>query len=133
MMPDTVIMDGESRTNPSDDTIEPGPGMGFLNGVILDVHFAERGRCGRMLSALAKFPDCLGLGIDEDAAMIIEGDEFEVVGDGSVFIFDPGRPEFKNVTPPGNRNIALVGVTLHVLSAGCRFNLKQRTYACEEA
>jgi cyanophycinase len=126
MMPDVVIMDGESRTNPSRDTIESGPGMGLLKDIVLDVHFAERGRVGRMLAALAKFPKCLGLAIDEDAALIIRGQEFEVVGCGSVFVFDPGAPEFKDITRAGCENIGLVGIRLHVLPAGCRFDLKRR-------
>jgi cyanophycinase len=68
MMPEVVIMDGQSRAHPTTDTITTGAGMGFLHGMLLDVHFAERGRAGRMLAALSQFPDSLGIGIDEDAA-----------------------------------------------------------------
>jgi cyanophycinase len=127
MMPEVVIMDGESRTHPTADTIKTGPGMGFLHGVVLDVHFAERGRAGRMLSAIAQFPDCLGLGIDEDAALVIHGPDCEIIGGGSVFIFDARTRDYVDYTPPDRKDIALVGVRLHVLPSGSRFNLETRT------
>lgn len=127
MMPEVVITDGESKTHPTDNTIESAPGMGFLRGVVVDVHFAERGRCGRMLSALARFPDCLGLGIDEDAALVIHRGECEVLGGGSVFFFDPGGPDFRDFSPTDRPEIALAGVRLHVLPSGYHFNLSTRT------
>ena len=128
MMSEITIMDGKSRVDPSEDTIELGEGLGFLKGLVIDVHFAERGRCGRMLSAIAKAPECLGIGIDEDAAMIIRDETIEVVGRGSLFIFDPGADEFRDVTPPGNENISLINVRLHVLSPGCLYDLSKRRY-----
>jgi cyanophycinase len=127
MMPDIVIMDGASGTHPTYETTEIGPGMGFLPSVLLDVHYAERGRCGRMLSAIAKYPDRLGLGIDEDTALVIEGGDFEVVGGGSVFVFDARTRDYVDYTPPDSQDIALVGVRLHVLPSGSRFNLETRT------
>jgi cyanophycinase len=127
MMPEVVITDGESRTHPTTDTISIGPGMGFLKGVVLDVHYAERGRSGRMLSAIEKFPDCLGLGLDEDAAIVVRGgSEFEVVGSGSVFVFDSRTRDYVDYTPPDRKDVALVGVRLHVLPSGSRFNLETR-------
>jgi cyanophycinase len=129
MMPEVVIMDGESRTHPTTDTIKTGTGMGFLQGVVLDVHFAERGRSGRMLTAIAKFPDCLGLGIDEDAALVINGADCEIIGGGSVFIFDARTRDFVDFTATHRKDIALAGVRLHVLPSGSHFNLETRTLA----
>jgi cyanophycinase len=126
MMPDIVIMDGTSETHPTYETTKTGPGMSFLPGVLLDVHYAERGRCGRMLSAIAKYPDRLGLGIDEDTALVIKGSECEVLGGGSVFVFDARTRGYVNFTPPESQDIALVGVRLHVLPSGAQFNLETR-------
>jgi cyanophycinase len=126
MMPEVVIMDGESRTHPADTVVDPGPGMGFSPKVVLDVHFAERGRIGRMLTALAKFPDCLGIALDEDAALVIKRDACQVIGKGSVFFYDPSRPDFKKMSRPGAHSIALAGVRLHVLTSGLGFDLKRR-------
>jgi cyanophycinase len=126
MMPEIVLMDGESQTNPSTDTIEASPGMGFLKGVLIDVHFAERGRCGRMLSAIAKFPNCVGFGIDENTALVVRGTRCEVLGSGSLFVFDPTAPTYENFTPPGCKDFALKGVQLHVLPSGCSYDLATR-------
>src|SRR4051812_46207816 len=127
MMPEVVIMDGESRTHPTEDTIKPGPGMGLLRNLLLDVHFAERGRCGRMLSAIAKFPNCVGIGIDEDAALIYYKGCCDVIGTGSVFVFDPSSPDFQNLSHENDSDIALAGVKLHVLPSGFRFRIKSGT------
>lgn len=80
MMPDEMIIGGASVSNPSVDAVEMGPGMGFLSEIVIDQHFAQRGRLGRLLAALVLHPAILGLGIDEDTAIIVKGDEFEVVG-----------------------------------------------------
>ncbi len=55
------------------------PGLGLVRDVIIDQHFAERGRIGRLLGAVGLTPRVLGLGIDEDTAVIVEGDAFQVL------------------------------------------------------
>ncbi|WP_442483041.1 cyanophycinase [Aeoliella sp. SH292] len=123
MMGDVVFMDGENRTNPSEDTMKPGPGMSLIRQVLLDVHFAERGRCGEMLCAIAKFPDHLGIGIDENTAVIYRGGCCRVIGSGAVFLFDPSHPDFHDHTN-GTDDLALVGVRLHVLPKGFEFRIE---------
>jgi cyanophycinase len=123
MMGDVVFMDGKDRTNPSEDTMQPGPGMSLIPQVLLDVHFAERGRCGEMLSAIAKFPDHLGLGIDENTALIYQGGHCRVIGSGAVFLFDPSYPDFHDHTD-GTGDLALAGVRLHVLPKGFEFRIE---------
>ena len=129
MMPDVVILNGDSATHPAENTIEAGRGMGFVSGLLLDVHYAERGRCGRMLSAIAKFPRYLGLGIDEDTALVLQDGSFEVLGSGSVFIFDARTSNYQDLTPEEREDLALTGVQLHVLPRGFRFDLESRTLA----
>lgn len=84
MMPDEMIIEGDSVSNPSVGAVEMGPGMGFLPGIVVDQHFAQRGRLGRLLAALVLQPAVIGLGIDENTAIIVTGDEFEVVGAGTI-------------------------------------------------
>src|SRR3954447_20836755 len=65
------------------------PGLGFLSGVVVDSHFAERGRFGRLLGAVAQNPRNIGLGIDEDTAIDVEQEErFGVLGSGAVYVVD---------------------------------------------
>jgi cyanophycinase len=125
MMPDEMIVGGTSVSNPSVDAVEMGPGMGFLPGVVVDQHFAQRGRLGRLLAALVLQPAVLGLGIDEDTAIIVEGDEFTVIGRGAVTVVDETSATHNNLEGLlHDEPIALCGVKLHILPQGYRFNLK---------
>ena len=78
-----------------------GPGLEFLPGVLIDMHFAERGRLNRLIAAVARYPHELGLGIDEDTAILVEGDRFEVLGSGSVTVVDAGAAA--DIRAPGRR------------------------------
>ncbi|MBV8885523.1 MAG: cyanophycinase [Chroococcidiopsidaceae cyanobacterium CP_BM_RX_35] len=125
MMPDEMIMGGASVSNPSIDAVSMGPGMGFLPGIVVDQHFAQRGRLGRLLAALLLQPALLGLGIDEDTAIIVKGDEFQVVGQGAVTVVDESTATHNNLDGLlKDEPIALCGVKLHILPHGYRFNLK---------
>jgi cyanophycinase len=125
MMSSTMIMggdDGGVRTS----SVWTGPGMEFLSGVLIDMHFAERGRITRLLSAVALYPHELGVGIDEDTAILVQGRRFEVLGSGSVTVIDAGRADMIRVPANGNGPIAMTGVRLHVLPAGHAFELTGR-------
>jgi cyanophycinase len=82
----TMLVGGVARTSPRlGDSVQMAPGLGFIRDVIIDQHFAERGRMGRLLGAVAQNPKTLGLGIDENTAVVIDGHEtFYVVGAGAV-------------------------------------------------
>jgi cyanophycinase len=126
MMSSTMILGG-STASVSASSVRTGPGMEFLPGVLVDMHFAERGRLNRLLSAIAMFPHELGLGIDENTAILVDGDVFEVLGAGTVTVIDAG-PARDISCPPAESGgpIALWGVQLHVLPAGHRFDLTGR-------
>ncbi|MEX0269678.1 cyanophycinase [Leptolyngbyaceae cyanobacterium UHCC 1019] len=125
MMPDEMIVGGASVSNPSVDAVEMGPGMGFLPGIVVDQHFAQRGRLGRLLAALVLKPAVLGLGIDEDTAIIVNGDEFQVVGSGAITVVDESNATYNNLDGLlKDEAIALCDVKLHILPHGYRFNLK---------
>lgn len=127
MMGNSMILDGDSERNPRLRAVEIGPGMDLIIGAIIDVHFSERGRHGRLLSAVAHYPQDLGLGVDEDTAMLINKGEFEVIGAGAVTVIDAGAMSFTNAPDIGRgENLALAGVKVHILPEGYKFNLHDR-------
>ncbi len=127
MMSGTMIVQGHSEPTPRVGIVRIGPGMEFMHGTIIDQHFGQRGRSGRLLTALAQFPHQLGIGIDEDTALIVQGEEFTVIGSGAVSVFDAGAATYNDVLERQERqHVAICDVRLHVLTAGFRFNLAQR-------
>lgn len=127
MMSNSMILDGNGEGNPRLHSVEMGPGMDLIIGAMIDTHFSQRGRHGRLLSAVAHYPQDLGLGIDENTAMIINKGEFEVIGEGAVTVVDGGAMTYTNA-PDIKRddNLALADVKLHVLPEGYKFNLHER-------
>ncbi len=108
--------------------VRTGPGLGLVPKVLIDMHFGERGRLPRLLSAVALNPDLLGVGIDENTAILVDGGGFEVVGTGVVTVAD-AQPATV-VYPAGDcEPITLFGVRLHLMPAGCLFNIDDRAAA----
>lgn len=70
-MSETMIVEGEEAEAPRKNIVQMAPGLGLLREVVIDQHFAQRGRLGRLLTAVAQHPYVLGLGIDEDTAIIV--------------------------------------------------------------
>ncbi|WP_333485128.1 cyanophycinase [Microcoleus sp. AT8-B5] len=125
MMPDVMIIEGDSETNPRVDVVAMGSGMGFLPGVVIDQHFAQRGRLGRLVSALLLQPAVLGFGIDENTAILVHGDELEVIGENSVTVIDSSEQLHDNLEGLlKDEALAICGAKLHILPHGYRFNLK---------
>jgi cyanophycinase len=121
----TMILGGE-RPGVSAATVRTAPGLGLLAGVLIDMHFAERGRLPRLLSAVALAPDHIGVGIDENTAILVEGGQFEVLGSGVATVVDPEGSTV--VHPAGDYDpITLFGVRLHLMPAGCVFDLASRS------
>ncbi|SDT79527.1 cyanophycinase [Actinoplanes derwentensis] len=124
MMASTMIIGGDGP-GVTADSVRTGPGLEFLPCVLIDQHFAERGRLNRLLSAVARYPHELGVGIDEDTAILTGGDSFEVLGSGAVTVVDAGAAT--DIRVPQAGPIALAGARLHVLPAGCTFHLTGRS------
>jgi cyanophycinase len=131
MMPDKMIVEGESETNPRMEVVRMDRGMGFLPNVIIDQHFAQRGRIGRLLSALAQEPASLGFGIDENTAIVVSGKQVEVIGAGAVTIVDESTVTHNNIDKLlKDESLAFCGATLHVLPHGYKFDLEKRSPLC---
>ncbi|MBE9185377.1 cyanophycinase [Microcoleus sp. LEGE 07076] len=127
MMPDMMIIEGDSETNPRVEVVAMGPGMGFLPGIVIDQHFAQRGRLGRLVAALLLQPAVLGFGIDENTAILVSDDQFEVIGEGAVTVIDESEKLHDNIEGLLNDEaLAICGAKLHILPHGYRFNLKTR-------
>lgn len=105
------------------------PGFGLLPGAIVDQHFAERGRIGRLIASVASNPRILGIGIDEDTAIHIqEGQRFEVLGSGAVYVVDGEPVSYTNLAEEDpERVLSVFGLRLHVLSMGDCYELTTRT------
>ncbi|HZS04211.1 MAG TPA: cyanophycinase [Blastocatellia bacterium] len=110
------------------DMVQMVPGLGLLRNVIIDQHFSERGRIRRLLGAVAQNPRMLGIGIDEDTAIIVENEaDFQVLGAGAVYVVDGHDLSYTNISEDAlGSTMSVFGVKLHVLSQGDGFNLKTR-------
>ncbi|MDZ7958426.1 MAG: cyanophycinase [Aulosira sp. DedQUE10] len=127
VMPDKMIVEGDSETNPRIEIVDMGPGMGFLPGVVIDQHFSQRGRLGRLISALLQEPADLGFGIDENTAMVVTDNQIEVIGEGAVTIVDESEATHNNIDEIlKDEALAIFGAKLHILPHGYKFDLRTR-------
>lgn len=127
MMSKWMIISGTSDEAPRVGAVEIAPGMDLVDSMIIDTHFSQRGRHGRLLTAIAHFPQALGVGIDERTGILIRDGEFRVVGEGVVTIVNGNHmrqndlPYRKNGEP-----IGLAGAVIDVLPKGYRYKINQR-------
>jgi cyanophycinase len=134
MMSNSMMLGGDSETNPRFGSVEIGPGMDFIMGTLIDTHFSQRGRHGRLITAAAHYPQDMGIGIDEDTAMVVDRDEFEVIGSGAVTIIDAGGITHTNLHElRKNEGLELHDIRVHILPSGARFSLTGRKPLALEA
>ncbi|KAA0249897.1 cyanophycinase [Acidobacteria bacterium ACD] len=124
----TMIVGGQTGLNLRRDGVRLALGLGIITRLIIDQHFSQRDRLGRLLTAVAAEPERLGVGIDEDTAIVYYGNgELEVIGSGQVFILDASAAAANGMKgTPKTRPFTLSGVTLHVLTDGDCFNVAER-------
>jgi cyanophycinase len=132
-MPEHMIAGGDEGSTPSPAMVTMAPGLGLTNNFIIDQHFRQRDRLGRLLTALAYNPFAVGIGLDEDtAAFIRPGDDLEVVGSGGITIIDPTNLTYSSMDRAGrNDPVSLIDVKLHILVSGGRFEIQSRTATAE--
>lgn len=127
VMSETMLVRGPSGESHRIGDLHMAPGLGLIRGVVIDQHFAERGRIGRLLGAVAQDPRVLGIGVDEDTAIVVEGEAFEVIGRGGVYVVDGAsitQSDFIEANP--DRALSIYDVRMHVLGHGDRFDLSDR-------
>lgn len=128
IMSEHMVAGGQGNGAPAEGTVTLAPGIGLTNTVIIDQHFTERSRLGRLLTASSFNPFLIGLGIDEDTAAFIGPDNvLEVVGSGTVTVVDASQLSHSSMwdAKPGEA-LSLIGLRLDVLGEGCRYDLKAR-------
>ncbi len=125
MMSEVMIVEGVDEVAPRKCTIKMAPGMGLIKGVIIDQHFNQRGRIGRLLTGVSQNPHIIGIGIDEDTAIVVdERDEFSVIGKGVVTVVDGRYIEYTNISEQHPDDpLALTNIRLHILPCGYGFSL----------
>ena len=122
-----MIAFGASGLTPKQRMAQISAGLGLLPGVIIDQHFQQRNRLGRLLALVAQNPSLLGIGVDEDTAGVVTPDQVvEVIGRGSVTIVDGSAAETDAWEVAGHRPLMISNVVMHSLSAGYRFDLRRR-------
>jgi cyanophycinase len=110
-------------------SVRMAPGLGLTNRFIIDQHFRERDRLGRLLTALAYNPFAVGIGLDEDTAAFIGPEEvLEVEGTGGVTVVDPSEVNFSSIASADEgQPVCMLGLRLHVLVAGATYDLSTRS------
>lgn len=124
IMSEFMIALGEEGVTPIQRTSQLSHGFGLLPGVVIDQHFAQRQRYGRLMSVIAMSPNLIGIGIDEDTALeVVDGVTATVLGSGGVHILDcrgaiTDAPDARTGAP-----LLVSNAVVHALPAGATFDL----------
>ena len=123
-----MIAFGQEGSSPVADSVSLAPGLGLTNRFVIDQHFRQRDRLGRLLAALAYNPFPVGIGLDEDTAAFIGPDNtLEVVGSGGITVVDASGIGFTSMdTVSAGETVCMLDLRLHILTAGATFNLHTR-------
>src|SRR5579863_2759346 len=126
-----MIAFGDEGSSVISGSVRLAPGLGLTNRFIIDQHFRQRDRLGRLLTALAYNPFAVGVGLDEDTAAFISPDEIiEVEGTGGVTIVDGSDVTHSSIDKVGDgQPVCMLGLRLHILVAGATFNLNTHVAA----
>ena len=127
MMSSSTLLSGLSDLAPGLNPLKLTSGIGLLDRSIIDTHFSQRGRHGRLLSSVAHNPQVQGIGIDERTAIVVEGDKFEVIGEGVATVISARNSMHTNlpyIKP--EETIGIFGVNFHILPNGYQYDLVNR-------
>ena len=123
MMGETMLVGGENQESHKVGNWMMAPGLGIVKETIIDQHFAQRGRIGRLLGAVALNPGVLGIGIDEDTALVVEEGKMRVIGSNAIYIVDGRGVTYTNISEAeAERTMSMHDVKLHILSTGESFD-----------
>lgn len=130
-----MVAFGNAGPTPKNRMVQLSAGLGILTGLVVDQHFGERGRIGRLLALVAQSPSLLGIGIDEDTCAIVSSDRsLNVIGKGAVTIVDGSHVRTDAYRGKGYKPLMVSGAVLHSLPSGYRFDLRgRRLLAADDA
>jgi len=128
-MSTSMIVRGDATPHPHKNSVRLSPGLGFLKNIIIDQHFTERGRISRLITAVSYNPYNLGIGIDENTAIILDNEGvLEVFGAGSVTIVDGSQITYNEIAEVDDyESFSVCGVQLHILGNGLIYDYFGRT------
>lgn len=127
IMSDFMISMGDEGVTPRQRASQITAGLGLIRGVVVDQHFDQRARYGRLMSVIATSPHLLGIGIDEDTAIVVaDRGEFTVAGRGAVFVVDCRSAVTDAPDAAPGAPVLVSGATVHTLPAGSTFDLTNR-------
>jgi len=131
----TMIYNGGAADALHKGAVKMSSGLGFLDGVIIDSHFLERGRFTRLMEVGATNPEHLGVGLGEDAAVIVHPNRMlEAVGSGHVILIDSREMASSNVAELAmGEAVAIENMIMHALISGHGFDIDERQYLSPEA
>jgi cyanophycinase len=128
-----MIAFGAGGSTPKQRMSQLSAGLGLLRGVVIDQHFEQRNRYGRLLSLVAQSPSLLGLGVDEDTAAVVhDGSRLTVVGRGAVTVLDGQHLISNAFAAKRTTPLLMSGAVIHILPAGSQFDLTSRTLLAHE-
>lgn len=133
-MSSTMIIGGNGNDPARKCSLNMAPGLALIEGAIIDQHFHQRGRIGRLLCAVASNPSVLGIGIDEDTAIHVSKDGvFKVIGNNAVTIIDGTNINMTNVSELyPDELLSVSGAIIHVITEGYIFDMKTRQVISEK-
>lgn len=128
-----MIAFGDEGSSVISGSVRLAPGLGLTNRFVIDQHFRQRDRLGRLVTALAYNPFAIGIGLDEDTAVFIGPDEtLEVEGSGGVTVVDAADVSFSSMDSVSEgQPVCVLGLKVHVLVAGATFNMHTRIASAE--
>lgn len=127
VMSEIMLVRGSSGESYRIGDLQMSSGLGLIRDVVIDQHFAERGRIGRLMGAVSQNPRILGIGVDENTAFVMEGRCMRVIGVGAVYVVDGEGITHSNIAEADHKStLSVHDVRLHVLSAGDTFDLDTR-------
>jgi cyanophycinase len=128
VMSETMLVSGMGVQSYRRGTLRMAPGLGFVRNVVIDQHFAERGRIGRLVGAVAHNPKFIGIGIDEDTGIVVSDNQtFRVIGNGGVYVLDGHEATGSNISDARrDEMISISNMRFHVLREGDHFDMLAR-------
>ena len=135
VMSETMLVTNSTEASYIESALLMAPGLGFASDMLIDQHFSERGRMARLIGAISQNPRVLGVGIDEDTALILEHErDFRVLGAGGVYVVDASKASRSDIDETkAERTLSRFGIAVHMLSQGDRFDLSTRTPSSHSA
>ncbi|MBA9025090.1 MULTISPECIES: cyanophycinase [Bacillaceae] len=128
IMAHQMIVAADTKLDDDKLKVKLGAGFGFLDKIIIDQHFSQRGRFDRLLSAIAENKDIIGIGIDENTAILVKNDQFKVYGEHQVLVIDGRNSDFIEIiaSENGSEELTISNFILHTLTKGYNFDLVNR-------